>query len=200
MRAKGWEERLRELDEMAMALNVARGTAINVQGKAEGWLRTVRRAVGIPVAEAARRIGVVESGVYRMEYAEGRGVISLETLRRAAEALGCELVYGLAPKEGTLKTMAAAIDAGQAQRRTEAWARKLQKAKDQRREAAKQRWSAHEKERLARQWAEYWKQWERDTPIGRRRIPKPVPEVRFWKVQMRKALKKVMRKEGVRAR
>jgi hypothetical protein len=35
----------------------------------------------------------VESGVYRMEYAEGRGVISLETLRRAAEALGCELVY-----------------------------------------------------------------------------------------------------------
>jgi predicted DNA-binding mobile mystery protein A len=183
-----------------MALNVARGTAINVQGKAEGWLRTVRRAVGIPVAEAARRIGVVESGVYRMEYAEGRGVISLKTLRRAAEALGCELVYGLAPKEGTLKTMAAAIDAGQAQRRTEAWARKLQKAKDRRREAAKQRWSAHEKERLARQWAEYWKQWERDTPIGRRRIPKPVPEVRFWKVQMRKALKKVMRKEGVRAR
>jgi hypothetical protein len=39
MRAKGWEERLRELDEMAMALNVARGTAINVQGKAEGWWR-----------------------------------------------------------------------------------------------------------------------------------------------------------------
>ena len=152
------------------------------------------------MAEAARRIGVVESGVYRMEYAEGRGVISLETLRRAAEALGCELVYGLAPKEGTLKTMAAAIDAGQAQRRTEAWARKLQKAKDQRREAAKQNWRAHERERLARQWAEYWKRWERSTPIGRQRIPEPGAEVKFWKRQMRKALKTVMRKEGVRVR
>jgi hypothetical protein len=127
-------------------------------------------------------------------------VISLRTLRRAAESLGCELVYGLVPKEGTLKAMAAAIDAGQAQRRTEAWARKLQKAKDQRREAAKQSWRAHEKERLARQWAEYWKRWERSTPIARRRIPEPGAEVKFWKVQMRKALKTVMRKEGVRVR
>jgi predicted DNA-binding mobile mystery protein A len=200
MRAKGWEARLQELDEMAMALNVARGVAINVQGKAEGWLRTVRRAVGIPVAEAAGRMGVVQSDVYRMEYAEGRGVIELQTLRRAAEALRCELVYGLVPKEGTLAKMAAAIDAGAAQRRTEAWARKLQKAKDQRREAAKLRWRAHEKERLARQWREYWKQRELSTPMARRRMKEPVPEVKFWKVQMRKALKKVMRKEGVRVR
>jgi hypothetical protein len=27
-----------------------------------------------------------------------------------------------------------------------------------------------------------------------------VPEIKFWKVQMRKALKTVMRKEGVRVR
>ena len=200
MRAKGWEERLRELDEMAMALNVARGVAINVQGKAEGWLRTVRRAVGIPVAEAAGRMGLVGSDVYRMEYAEGRGVIGLQALRRAAESLGCELVYGLVPKEGTLKAMAEAIEAGRAQKRTEAWARKLQKAKDQRREAAKLRWRAHEKERLARQWREYWKQRELSTPMARRRMKEPVPEIKFWKVQMRKALKTVMRKEGVRVR
>jgi predicted DNA-binding mobile mystery protein A len=206
MRAKGWEERLRELDEMAMALYVARGVAIDIQGKAgaqgkaDGWLRTVRRAVGIPVAEAAGRMGVVKSDLYRMEYAEGQGVIGLQTLRRAAEALGCELVYGLVPKEGTLAKMAAAIETGRAQRRTEAWARKLQKAKDQRREAAKLRWRTHEKERLKRQWAEYWKRWNRSTPIGRRSIPKPGAEVKFWKVQMRKALKNSMRKVGVMVR
>jgi hypothetical protein len=200
MRAKGWEERLRELDEMAMALDVARGVAINAQGNAEGWLRTVRRAVGIPAAEAAARIGVEEREIFRAEYTEGRGVISLRTLRRAAESLGCELVYGLVPKEGTLKAMAEAIEAGRAQKRSEAWARKLQKAKDQRREAAKQNWRAHERERLARQWAEYWKRWERSTPIGRQRIPEPGAEVKFWKRQMRKALKTVMRKEGVRVR
>jgi hypothetical protein len=200
MRAKGWEERLRELDEMAMALDVARGVAINAQGNAEGWLRTVRRAVGIPAAEAAARIGVEEREIFRAEYTEGRGVISLRTLRRAAESLGCELVYGLVAKEGTLKAMAEAIEAGKAQKRTEAWARKLQKAKDQRRDAAKQRWRAHEKERLARQWREYWKQRELSTPMARRRMKEPVPEIKFWKVQMRKALKTVMRKEGVRVR
>jgi len=61
-------------------------------------------------------------------------------------------------------------------------------------------WRAHERERLARQWAEYWKRWERSTPIGRQRIPEPGAEVKFWKRQMRKALKTVMRKEGVRVR
>jgi len=89
---------------------------------------------------------------------------------------GCELVYGLVAKEGTLKAMARAIEAGKAQKRTEAWARKLQKAKDQRRDAAKQRWRAHEKERLARQWREYWKQLGLSTPMARRRMKEPVPE------------------------
>jgi len=200
MRAKGWEERLRELDEMAMALHVVRGAAINAQGKAKGWLRTVRQAVGIPALEAAARIGVAKREIFRAEYTEIRGVISLKTLRRAAEALGCELVYGLRPKEGTLTAMAEAIEAGRAQRRTEAWARKLQKERDQRREAAKQKWREHERERLAKQWAEYWKRWERSTPIARRRMQEPGKEVKFWKVQMRKALKGAMRKVGVRVR
>ena len=129
MRTKGWEERLRELDEAGMALKVARRVGVGVDGNGQGWLRTVRRAVGIPVAEAAGRMGMVESALFRMEYAEGRGVIELKTLRRAAEALGCELVYGLAPKAGTLAGMAAVIEAGRAQARVDAWARKLQDRK-----------------------------------------------------------------------
>lgn len=187
---------MREVNDAAMAFHVARGTARNIQG----WLRTVRQVVGIPALEAAARMGVAQREIFRAEYTEARGVIELRTLRRAAESLGCELVYGLVPKEGTLVAMAEAIEAGRAQRRVESWARKLQKEKDQRREAAKLRWRAHEKERLAARWAEYWKQWERSTPMERRRMKEPVPEVKFWKRQMRKALKKVMRKEGVRAR
>jgi len=46
-----------------------------------------------------------------MEYAEGRGVIELQTLRRAAEALGCDLVYGLSPREETLAAIAADTEA-----------------------------------------------------------------------------------------
>jgi predicted DNA-binding mobile mystery protein A len=201
MRTKGWEERLRELDEAGMAFLVARGTARNVQGSGQGWLRTVRRAVGVPVAEAAGRMGVVPGDVFRMENAEGQGVIGLQTLRRAAEALGCELVYGLTPKEGTLAAMAAAIEAGLAQKRVEARARRLVKAKDQRREAARKSWRAQQRELQAAQWREYWRLWGTEMPASmRRRIPKAVKQTPWWREQMRKEIKKALRKEGFRLR
>ncbi len=201
MRAKGWEERLRELDEMAKAFQVARRAAGKVAENGEGWLRTVRRGVGIPVAEAAGRMGVVESDVYRMEYAEGRGVIELQTLRRAAEAPGCELVYGLAPKEESLAAMAAVIEAGRAERRAAARVRKLEKAREQRREAAKQSWRAQERERQETEWREYWRLWGMEMPASlRRRMPKPMPETPFWREQMRRALKKALREKGIRLR
>jgi transcriptional regulator with XRE-family HTH domain len=185
-----------ELNDASMAFHVARGTAKNVHG----WLRTVRMLVGIPAVEAARRIGVSAHEIFRKERAESRSVIGLKALRRAAEALDCELVYGLIPKEGTLAARAAGIEAGREQRQAEARARKLQKAKEKRIEAARVRWNAHEKERLAAQWEKYWKRWARTPPIARKNIPKPGQEVRFWKHAIRKALVRVMRKEGMRVR
>jgi transcriptional regulator with XRE-family HTH domain len=196
MRTEGWKEQLVELNDASMAFHVARGTAKNVHG----WLRTVRMLVGIPAVEAARRIGVSAHEIFRKERAESRSVIGLKALRRAAEALDCELVYGLIPKEGTLAARAAGIEAGREQRQAEARARKLQKAKEKRIEAARVRWNAHEKERLAAQWEKYWKRWARTPPIARKNIPKPGQEVRFWKHAIRKALVRVMRKEGMRVR
>jgi hypothetical protein len=64
-----------------------------------------------------------------MDYAETEGRIELNTLRRGAEALGCELVYGLVPKEGSLRERAAAIEAGKEQRRREAYGVALAKQK-----------------------------------------------------------------------
>jgi predicted DNA-binding mobile mystery protein A len=197
MREQGWEEQLRELNDAAMAFHVARETAKNVQG----WLRTVRHVLGIPASEPARRMGMDRREIYRMERAEGQGMMQMRTLRRAAEALGCELVYGLVPKEGTLAAMAAGIKAQREQRRVEGYARILQKAKERRIEAARVRWKAHEQERLAAQWEKYWKRWEQTrSPIARKKIPKPGQEVRFWKHAIRKALVRVMRKEGCRVR
>jgi predicted DNA-binding mobile mystery protein A len=201
MRTKEWEERLREVDEAAMAFRVARRAAINLQGNGPGWLRTVRRAVGVPGSETAGRMGVVLSDLYRMEYAERRGVIQLQTLRRAAEALGCDLVYGLTPKQGTLTEMAAAIEAARAQKRVESSARKLQKAKKQRIEAAEKRWLRKERRLHLEGWREYWKEWNQPMPASlRRQIPKPPEETPFWREAMRKSLRKVLRKKGIRLR
>ncbi len=74
----------------------------------DGWIKELREAIGMPVEELAARIGVLRREVHRMERAEQNERIMLATLRRAAAGLGCELVYGPVPKEGTLEDLAAA--------------------------------------------------------------------------------------------
>jgi transcriptional regulator with XRE-family HTH domain len=66
-------------------------------------LRRVRQVMGIPVAEMARELKVNRSGVFRLEQSEGRGTISLNSMDRVAQAMGCKLVYGIIPIDG--KTM-----------------------------------------------------------------------------------------------
>jgi transcriptional regulator with XRE-family HTH domain len=81
-------------------------------GCTEGsWLWAVRTAVGTPVEELARRLGVQQREIYRLEQAERESRITLGSLQRAAEAMDCELTYGLTPKRGTLRAMAAARNA-----------------------------------------------------------------------------------------
>lgn len=77
-----------------------------------GWLKAIRQALGMPATQLAKRLDVVASTVTRLETSEADDTISLATLRRAAEALGCELRYALVPKQsltGTLESRAAAL-------------------------------------------------------------------------------------------
>ena len=62
-----------------------------------GWLRAIRDALGMPRAAVARRLGVTDQAVAYLEKSEADGSIQLDTLRRAAEALDCTLVYALVP-------------------------------------------------------------------------------------------------------
>jgi transcriptional regulator with XRE-family HTH domain len=59
------------------------------------------------VEELTERLGVQRREIFRLEEAEKESRITLATLKRAAEALDCELIYGLSPKAGTLVEMAA---------------------------------------------------------------------------------------------
>src|SRR4029079_12788268 len=69
-----------------------------------GWIKAVRQAIGISSARWARRLAVKQPSVIEMEQSEMKGTIQLATLRRAADALDCTLVYVLIPNK-TLKTM-----------------------------------------------------------------------------------------------
>jgi predicted DNA-binding mobile mystery protein A len=71
-----------------------------------GWISSVREALGITLDQIGKHIGSSRQAVQQLERAEARDRITLGALRRAAEAMGCELVYALVPKSGTFAELA----------------------------------------------------------------------------------------------
>ncbi len=64
-----------------------------------GWINVIREAIGMSQADLGQRMGVRGSSVAKLEESERSRTIRLDTLQRAAEALNCELVYTLVPRE-----------------------------------------------------------------------------------------------------
>jgi len=62
-----------------------------------GWLRAIREALGMTTAQLAKRLGTVQSRVPALEKAEANGAVTLKSLRAAAEAMDCTLVYAIVP-------------------------------------------------------------------------------------------------------
>lgn len=71
-----------------------------------GWIASVREALGLSLAEIGRRIRVPRQNVQMFERAEASDRITLGTLRRVAEAMGCNLIYTFVPKSGTFAELA----------------------------------------------------------------------------------------------
>jgi predicted DNA-binding mobile mystery protein A len=72
---------------------------------AKGWLRAIRDALGMTSAQLARRLGVSQPRIIELEQSEVRGNVTLNTLQRAAEAVGCRLVYALIPEQPLAQTV-----------------------------------------------------------------------------------------------
>ena len=70
---------------------------------ARGWVRAIRDALGMSSTELAARMGVTQSWIPAMERNEVDGSIRLDTLRRAADALDCDVVYTLVPRTSLTK-------------------------------------------------------------------------------------------------
>ncbi len=62
-----------------------------------GWVRAIRDALGMSAAALAFRMGVTGPAVRALENTEVEGGARLSSLRRAAEAMDCTLVYAFIP-------------------------------------------------------------------------------------------------------
>lgn len=77
---------------------------IGFQGQRIDW-SAGQLGRGMSAAELARRLEVGVPTATRMELSEAEDRITLSTLRRAAEALGCELHYALVPRQPLADTL-----------------------------------------------------------------------------------------------
>ncbi len=64
----------------------------------EGWIRSMRKALGMSGPQLAKRIGLSSSQISQMERLEIQDRITLKQLRKVADSLDCDLMYGFVPR------------------------------------------------------------------------------------------------------
>jgi predicted DNA-binding mobile mystery protein A len=84
-------------------VNSAASTVAGLTTPPEGWLRTVRKALGMSGAELARKMGVTRARVTQAEHAELSGGVTLKSMQATAEAMGCRFVYVIIPSSGRIE-------------------------------------------------------------------------------------------------
>jgi len=101
MRSEFKNLRLKQLDRALEPYRVAR----EVPRPSKGWIRTIRQALGISSGELARRLGTSRQLPLQMEKGEAEDRITLKSLRAAANALDCDLVYAFVPRAGSMQEL-----------------------------------------------------------------------------------------------
>jgi len=98
------------LDRQLPALQAA-GKALGPR-PSKGWIAAIRTALGMTGTALAKRLGVSHSTILDYEKGEVSGSVTLQTLRRVADALDAELIVALVPRkpvEATLRARAESI-------------------------------------------------------------------------------------------
>lgn len=66
----------------------------------------MREGAGLTQAQVARKAAMKRQSLAQFEIAESKGAITLASLRRAAEAMDCELVYFVLPRSSAASSYA----------------------------------------------------------------------------------------------
>ena len=75
----------------------------------EGWITTMRKALGVTGTQMGNRIGVTRAAISQAERNERNGVITIQQMRKMAAAMGGQYVHAIVfpnPVEDLLKVRA----------------------------------------------------------------------------------------------
>lgn len=87
--------RVRQLDRRLIPIMQERAT---LHPPRRGWIKEIREALGMTAAQLAQRMQMGQSSLSEIEKSEAEGGTTLNTLRKAADALECDLIYVLVPR------------------------------------------------------------------------------------------------------
>ncbi|CAN5485382.1 mobile mystery protein A [soil metagenome] len=90
--------RRRQLDHSLVAFK-------SISRPARGYVREIREALEMSSRQLAERMGVSQSSVMDLENSECRGTVTINTLEKAASAMGCRVVYALVPEASLEETI-----------------------------------------------------------------------------------------------
>lgn len=62
-----------------------------------GWIKAIREALGMTTVQLGERMKIAASNITILENREITKATSLETMERAAKAMGCKFIYALIP-------------------------------------------------------------------------------------------------------
>ena len=76
-----------------------------VSRPSRGWIRAIRKTLGMTTRQLAERLGMKQPSLVELENSEAAGNITVKSLERAAEAMGCRVVYALVPTKPLTETI-----------------------------------------------------------------------------------------------
>lgn len=94
---------LRRIDTRLQSVRTLLAPAATVP--ADGWIRTLREALGMTAEQLAGRLSLSKQGVHELERREREQKVTLSTLRAAADALDADLVYVIVPRQPIQRTL-----------------------------------------------------------------------------------------------
>ena len=90
---------IRQLDRKLKELDPLQRVAL----PDEGWIKTIRKALGMSQRQLGEKIGITPQSVRELEQREKEGTITLNTLKQAGSALEMQLIYSFVLPNGTLE-------------------------------------------------------------------------------------------------
>ncbi len=75
----------------------------DTQPPKQGWISAVRQALGMTAKQLAERVGLSQPRIAKMELNENN--LKISTMKKIAEGLDCDFVYGFVPKSSLQETI-----------------------------------------------------------------------------------------------